>query len=447
MRTPFLVAATGGLAALLTAGAVPASDSTAAAAAGGCPSGQACVAVYDGDRLVQTFSPAQIESGDVQSGEQDGYAIRERGGSTCSQSDPIPAGSSVYDLLRRAGLSVGSQGHVAVSASGVPDINFSNQDMGADGGGDFYQTQIPVIYGDSSNPSLGFIRGLRADPDPCPTDGQPATGADYNAGTAGDFFDRQEIDVTVYSGPAVTVGIGPSDPQTAPARPVHVTASVEGSGSTSYRYHWDFGDGQSATTSTASATHRFTTAGSYEMSVSVDGSDGSHGQSPLDRVTVASSSPGPTPTPTTTVSSPSPGGTGPRPGPTTGPVHNAGRRAGANPRRSLPGLAVHGSAGVRVRAPAGPFLAPGKGRRGQAPRVAAGRIVTGMLLGDAQELTASADPIRPVAGSAPSAVAGMSPADRLGAAAGATAALVLIGSGAWRERRRSRWSAAGVRRR
>jgi hypothetical protein len=403
-RLPFAVlaltaaAALGGLSAAAGAGtatAVAATTRAAPAASAHCPGGAACVAVLENGSVLATYSEAQIEAGDVQDGNQVGYAIRQQNGAICQQSDPIPAGSSLHYLLAQTpGVSLAKQGHVAVTASGVPDINFTTDEVSADGDSDFYDGQIPVVYGNGSSPDLGFIRGLRSNPSPCPPIG-PQPGADVNAGVAGDFFDRQEIDVTIYSGPALSVSISPESPTTQVGHDLQLSASVGPQGEASYRYHWDFGDGSALTTRTDRVQHAWSESGSYEVQVTVDGSDGSHGQSGDDRVTVGAPPSG-SPTPTPPGDGPSDGAGSPSPGPTNGPTSGKGHRVGAPPGPESTGLAVHGVPRIRAS-----LQVLGTGGHGHAPTVRAGRVVVGRLIGDANDLTVVPSPGQLLAASAP----------------------------------------------
>jgi PKD domain len=418
-----LLSATALVSASLLGAAMPAS------AASRCPAGQSCVAVIVGGSVVDTFTTSQIEAGDIQNDPV--YQVRQPHGTTCSDSDPIAAGSSIYSLLNQAAVSLAAGGHVEVSSPGVASMDLTARQLSVDGGGQFYEGQIPVVYGNGASSSLAFIRGLLADPAPCPPTG-PKPGADSNAGAQGDYFGVSEIDLTVYGGPTVDVALTPSPTTTATGRDVAFTANVAGGDGATYTYHWVFGDGGAATTTVDHVAYPYDIQGTYVAQVSVDGSDGSTGVSPPDTVTVGGKQ-------TTGGSTPKGSGTAPSPGPSTGPTKGSGHRGGAP--------AAGGNAGVDTTAShnAGTgsthLQMPHPRRRSRPGRVSAavGTEVTGQLLGTPRHLVAvsESDSTPLLIGSAPAAAApsGESP---LALSCGIAVAALLVAAGAARELRSRR---------
>jgi hypothetical protein len=399
----------------VVAGSFLGADASVSADASRCSDGQSCVAVIVGGSVVDTFTPSQIEAGDIHNDPV--YQVRQQHGTTCSDSDPIPAGSSIYSLLNQSTVSLTADGHVEVSSPGDASIDLTASEVSADGGGQFYDGQIPVVYGNGASSSLAFIRGLLANPAPCPPSG-PQPGADSNAGTQGDFFGVSEIDVTVYGGPTLDVSLSPSPVNTATGKAVSFTAAVAEGGNATYTYDWVFGDGGAATTSVDHVTYPYDVTGSYVAQVTVDGSDGSTGISAPDTVTVGSK-------PKRTGSTPHGGGTSPAPGPSTGPAKGSGQRGGA------PATDSHSGVGTSATV----HHADRRARRPE-PRVAPGIEVTGQLLGSPSRLVAVAEPNTSplVLGSAPAAAAGSGDSP-LALSCGIAVAALLVAAGAARELR------------
>jgi hypothetical protein len=388
-----------------------------------CPIGQPCVAVIVGGAVIDTFTPSQIESGDIQNDPV--YEVRQPHGSACTDSDPIAAGSSIYALLNQATVSLTTDGHVEVTSSGGASIDLTAAQVSADGGGQFYDGQIPVVYGNGDSSSLAFIRGLLASPAPCPPDG-PVPGADSNAGAQGDFFGVSEIDLTVYGGPTLSVTMTPSPAATTPGKDVTFTANVVGGGKASYTYHWTFGDGGAATTSVDHVTYAYDVAGSYLAQVTVDGSDNSTGISAADQVTVGNHPP-------TSGSTPNGGGRSPAPGPTAGPAKGRGHRSGAPATGTQAGVDTTGRSSPSQQASTTAI------RHARHADLSTNHLtlVSGQLLGAPTHFVAvtevKSSPL--VVGSAPAAAAG-SGAGPLALSCGIAIAALLVAGGAARELRR-----------
>jgi hypothetical protein len=298
--------------------------------------------------------------------------------------------------------------------------------VSADGGGQFYDGQIPVVYGNGDSSSLAFIRGLLASPAPCPPAG-PQPGADSNAGAQGDFFGVSEIDLTVYGGPTLDVTMTPSPATTATGSGVTFTAAVAGGSDASYTYHWTFGDGGATTTSVDHVTYPYDVPGSYVAHVTVDDSDGATGISEPDSVSVGDKPP-------TTGSTPTGSGSSPTPAPSTGPMKGRGHRAGAPATGTQAGVDTKGGKPQRASAPA-----PATGRARQTRRLLGDTtVVSGQLLGTPVRFIPAAQNERSplVTGSAPAVAAG-SGNSPLALSCGIAVAALLVAAGAARELRRA----------
>jgi hypothetical protein len=379
--------------------------------------------------VVETFTSSEIESGDIQNSPV--YQVRQARGTTCSDSDPIPAGSSIYSLLNESAVSLAADGHVEVSSPGVSSIDLTASQLSVDGGGQFYDGQLPVVYGNGTSSSLAFIRGLLASPSPCPPDG-PQPGADSNAGAQGDYFGVSEIDLTVYGGPSLEVTISPSPTTTAPGSDLTFTASVVGDPGASDIYHWVFGDGGTATTTVDHVTYPYDVKGTYVAQVTVDDSKGSTGISAPDTVTVGDQKP---------TGGPGPKGSGgsPAPGPSTGPTVGHGHRGGAPATGSRAGVDTTGShasggggAGSHEETA---HHRPSRSHAGQ-PARAPGIEVTGQLLAAPHRFVAVPDSTNEpsLIGSSPAAAAA-SGAGPWALSCGIAVAALLVAAGAARELR------------
>jgi hypothetical protein len=379
--------------------------------------------VIAGGAVVDTFTVAQVEAGDIQNGPV--YEIRQPHAATCTDSDPIAAGSSIYSLLSQATVSLTNGGHVEVTSPGVASLDLTAAQVSANGGGQFYEGQIPVVYGDGASSSIAFIRGLLASPAPCPPIG-PQPGADSNAGAQGDFFGVSEIDLTVYGGPTLDVTMTPSPATATTGKPVAFSADVAG-GDAADTYHWAFGDGAAITTSVDHVSYPYDAAGSYVAQVTVDASDGTTGISAPDTVTVGNR-------PTKTGTTPNGGGATPSPGPSSGPAKGSGHRTDA------PSDATHAgvdSAGHPSRRTSSATPASGRARR-TGPTPGRTTAITGQLLGDPIRFVPAAEsktsPL--LVGSAPAAAAG-SGNNPLALSCGIAVAALLVAGGAARELRRA----------
>jgi hypothetical protein len=387
-----------------------------------CPDGQPCVAVIVDGSVVDMFTSAQIEAGDVQNSPV--YEVRQRHGVTCTDSDPIAAGTSVYSLLSQATVSLTDVGHVEVTSPGVASIDLTAAQVSQDGGGQFYDGQIPVVYGNGSSSSLAFIRGLLASPAPCPPAG-PAPSADSNAGAQGDFFGVPEIDLTVYGGPTLDVTMTPSSAATPTGQDVTFTATVAGGSNASYTYHWSFGDGGGTTSPVGHVSYSYDVAGSYVAQVTVDSSDGSTGISVPVTVTVGGK-------PTTTGTTPNGGGATPTPGPSAGPTKGAGHRTDASAGAQAGVDTKSGGSHPTSTTAASPH-------RRTTEFHAHATVVTGRLLGVPSRFvpTAAGQTSSLDLGSAPAAAAGSGDSP-LALSCGIAVAALLIAAGAARELRTHR---------
>jgi hypothetical protein len=397
-----------------------AAPAAAAGTADACPDGQACVAVIAGGAVVDTFTPSQIEAGDIQ--DNPVYEVRQPHGTSCTDSDPIAAGSSIYSLLNQATVSLVDGGHVEVSSPGGASIDLTAAQVSANGGGQFYEGQVPVVYGNGESSSLAFIRGLLASPAPCPPTG-PQPGADSNAGAQGDFFGVSEIDLTVYGAATLDVTMTPSTTSAATGQAVTFTAGVVNGGTATYAYHWSFGDGGGTTTTVDHVSYPYDVSGSYLAQVTVDGSDGSTGISAPTTVTVGGK-------PTATGPTPNGGGSSPAPGPTTGPTKGDGHRGGAPATGTLAGVDTNAG---KSQSKSTPTSAGSRARRASTPQVDT-TAVTGRLLGRPSRFIAvTASKTSPLlAGSAPAASAG-SKSSPLALSCGIAIAVLLVAAGAARE--------------
>jgi hypothetical protein len=398
-------------------------EAASAAGVSHCPDSQPCVAVIVGGAAVDTFTVAQVEAGDIQNGPV--YEIRQPRATACTDSDPIAAGSSISSLLSQSTVSLTNSGHVEVTSPGVASLDLTAAEVSANGGGQFYDGQIPVVYGDGASSSIAFIRGLLASPAPCPPTG-PQAGADSNAGAQGDFFGVSEIDLTVYGGPTLGVTMTPSPATATTGKPVTFTADVAG-GDAAYIYHWTFGDGAAVTTFVDHVSYPYDAAGSYVAQVTVDGSDGTTGISAPDTVSVGSR-------PTKTGTTPNGGGATPSPGPSSGPAKGSGHRTDAPSSATHTGVDSAGHPSRRT-----PSATPAAGRaRRTGPTAGRTTAITGELLGDPLRFIPAAEtkswPL--VVGSAPAAAAG-SGNSPLALSCGIAVAALLVATGAARELRRA----------
>lgn len=276
-----------------------------AVAAGPCPDAGACVVVdvvgsISASRIFTAADLAAIE--DLTS---PAYEIRSAPGGP-TQSEPRPNQAvSIQRLLTSIEVAPGSTlPWQSVTFTEVPDRNgtprtLSNTQLANAGANGFANGLMPAVFVVGANDAMAYIRPLRPD------------GDDVNVT---DFFQSLSggaLQITAHTTGrllAPRVVAGTTTLATGQADAFSVTFDEEPG--TDVTYSWNFGDGSGAEGRTPS--HAYTGPGTYGVSVTVRGADGSYGRSGDVLIQV-----GPAPTPT---AGPSPGtGTTPTKGPPTGP--------------------------------------------------------------------------------------------------------------------------------
>jgi PKD repeat protein len=238
---------------------------------------------------------------------------------TDPQSEPRPGRAlSLRHLLGQLNPPI-APGSVTFTAApdrdGVPSTLTTN-DLAdpSDPAFPFQAGLMPAIFIVGNNDAIGYIRPLRGDAD---TNGD-------------DFWQTNSLgalELTVHTtGKLLTPTVHADRTKTTTGKSDAFTATLDQAPATPITYTWSFGDGRTATAQDA-ASHVFKTSGSYFVVVTVQGADGSIGQSKPVQITVGKP-PKPKPHPSS-----SPGtGTSPHPNnPSTGPNHSSGGRAGTAP--------------------------------------------------------------------------------------------------------------------
>jgi hypothetical protein len=370
------------------------------------------------------------------------YLLRAAG--TAAEPVAHPPALSVRKLVTLAGASPDALSFVTIERP--------NGSLAMLGRGDLtdpapFPDGPPIVWMDAGG--ARYLRPLRGPGDVNGTDNVDITGGD--------------LEVRVHTGPLLVVRATADRREVRARTTVHFAAQIVSGAGQGLSYSWRFGDGASA--SGEAVAHAFAAAGVYEAVVTVDGADDSGGASAPLRIRVGAPP---------TAAGDTGGGSGdreraPAQGPTGGndapaPTPRAPRaRAPRAPASNAPASNAPSSSAPASSAPApapsapappapAPRAAPAQPaapatrprawarRRAAAPRGAAarppaGRVVRGTLV--------AASVPAPLPGATPRAAGAQAAARRgtdpkrapLAPAAGALAAIALVGLGAARERR------------
>lgn len=369
--------------------AVVLSASGGASAETGCgASGGPCVVVtVEGDSpTTQVFGVDDLTA--LEDLVAPAYEIRSTAGGG-TQSEPRPDRAvSLQRLLSSVATGPGSTlAWQSVTFAEVVDRNggthpLTNAQLGNPGANGFADGLMPGLFVVGGNDAIGYVRPLTPDP------------GDVNVK---DFFQTLSggaLQIVAHTqGTLLTPSVQASSTQTQAGAAVGFSVSFPRPPGTALTYTWDFGDG--VPSGEAAPAHIWAAAGTYAVSVTVEGADGSYGRSAPVLVTVGAT---PTPTPTTSPTS----GTGPSAttGPSTGPNTSTPSPSAAPTTSATTTAATVASPGPTIAAPAattsGPTApatasaAPSK-RPGKDHSTASGPTVSGVLLagGSAQELPAT----------------------------------------------------------
>jgi PKD domain len=296
---------------------------------------------------------------------------------TDPQSEPRPGRAlSIRHLLGQLNPPI-APGSVTFAAApnrdGVPSTLTTN-DLAdpTDPAFPFQAGLMPAIFIVGNNDAIGYFRPLR--------------NADDTNGN--DFWQTNSLgalELTVHTtGKVLTPTVHADRTKTTTGKRDTFTATFDQALATSITYTWSFGDGGTATTLDATATHVFKSSGSYFVVLTVQGADGSIGQSKPVQITVGKP-PKPKPHPSS-----SPGtGTSPHPNnPSTGPNHSSGGRVGTTPATTPakhPAASAHptASATASPAPPEPPRTLPSAHRLPSSTSPAPWALVHGVLISNA----------------------------------------------------------------
>ncbi|WP_415093162.1 PKD domain-containing protein [Nocardioides sp.] len=362
------------------------------------------------------------------------YRKRDEDGHVSSEL--VGAGTSLRALVAAVPAGAGTVDPDAVTYTEVVDEDgvshpLAEGALGASGANGFESGLMPVVQGVGGE-ALQYIRPL--------TGGEDVNvSADPNRGGYWQTSSRGTLRIVAHtSGRLLQPTIAAGDTDLDVGESTSLSATLAESPGTSLTWTWDFGDGEAA--GTASTSHAWQQAGTFYVTVTVRGADGSFGRASPVRVSV---DPEQTDDPTV-----APGGSGadtdpdaPVDGPSKAKGHHAGGSASSTASSSASGSAS-GSSASATASPAASATATATATpapSGDSPRI------EGILL-TASELRGSSSTPPVDVEDAPSAAAARASADTglglpgwIGLPA-AVAALIgsgmLAESGTWRRIRR-----------